>query len=93
MENTIGLFGIKMTFKNIINALIDEQSVENNHGVISQEDYDKFCREYVFDALKGKSFGAAFCAKFNVVDFLLLRDQPDDWAKDYIKNCGYVREK
>lgn len=77
--------------KKIADYLISSQAASEELARVSPEEYEQFCNEYVFDALRGKSFGRAFCERFNIVDFLLVRDQPDDWAKQYIRNCGYVR--
>ena len=61
---------------------------------ISQSRYDKFCNEYIFQALKtGDNFGLAFCKKFKIVDYILLRTPNINDAKRYIATTQYVRPK
>ena len=58
---------------------------------ISKSDYDLFCKEYVFEKLKGVNFGTAFQKRFGVRDRVLsmFRNQSDAMA--HIKYCGYIR--
>lgn len=61
---------------------------------ISKKLYDEFCRYYLFDAIKGLTFGQAFCKKFSISDNLLLYTiKNENAAKKYIKNSGYIEAK
>ena len=57
---------------------------------VSRKEYEVFCKEFVFEKLKGKSFGSAFCEKFNIDDYYLTR-YSDDTAKYHIEKLGYIR--
>lgn len=71
--------------------ILDECLTTNNKKQISKEDYDIFCREFVFEKLKGKKFGESFCEKFGYNNFM-LRDFSDGTAKRVIENMGYVKD-
>ena len=56
---------------------------------ISRIEYETFQREFIFQKLKGKSFGLAFCEKFDITDFI-LEHLSDNTAKYHIENLGYI---
>ena len=51
---------------------------------ISKQDYEVFCNEYIFDQLKGKNFGRAFCERFNVNDIVIKCLFDADIAREMI---------
>lgn len=57
---------------------------------VSREDYELFCKEYVFDQLKGLSFGQAFCKRFKIDD-ALINIVSNDTAKFHIEALGYIK--
>lgn len=57
---------------------------------ISKQDYELFCKEYIFDNLKGKSFGQAFCERFQIQDHL-INNVSNDTAKFHIEMLGYIK--
>ena len=57
---------------------------------ISTHEYEVFCKEYIFDQLKGKRFGSAFCEKFNVNDTVIHCLIDEDLAKEMIKE-NYIK--
>lgn len=60
--------------------------------IVSRAHYSAFCHAYLFDALRGLTFGQAFCKKFSIHDNLLIHTLRDEHsAQQYIKQCGYVR--
>lgn len=67
---------------------IDNDS--NKDKQITQQDYELFCKEFVFHKLKGKSFGFAFCEKFKFND-IFLKSLSDDTAKNHIEIFGYIK--
>lgn len=64
-------------------------SVRTTEQKVSRVDYDNFCKEFVFDQLKGKSFGAAFCERFNIVDYVLPEISNHN-SKSLIETLGYL---
>lgn len=60
-------------------------------STVSKYEYEIFCKEFVFDQLKGVSFGEVFCKRFNINDSTLPR-LSDDGAKFIIERSGYLTE-
>ena len=67
-----------------------EQLTGNSKKKISKNDYDIFCKEFVFEKIKGKSFGSAFCEKFGFND-IFIKGLSDSTAKDHIEKLGYIK--
>ena len=57
---------------------------------ISKEDYEIFRKEYMFEKLKGKTFGQAFCERFDVDDYF-LKNLSDKTARYHIEKLGYIK--
>ena len=58
---------------------------------ISKQDYEVFCKEYIFDQLKGKRFGQAFCERFDIVnDMVVNRLIDEDIAREMIEE-NYIQ--
>jgi hypothetical protein len=51
---------------------------------ISKQEYEIFCKEYIFDQLQGKRFGMAFCERFNVNDTVVKCLFDEDIAREMI---------
>lgn len=74
-------------FANIIGSLdISPKTTKT----ISKEDYETFRKEYMFERLKGKTFGQAFCEKFDMDDYF-LKNLSDKTAQYHIENLGYIK--
>ncbi len=58
---------------------------------ITSKQYEQFKKEFVFEKLKGKSFGGAFCEKFQISDYLLSNINNDDEAKFLIEKLDYIK--
>lgn len=76
------LFGMTQQLMNI---------AKTTAKTISRKKYDKFCNEYIFQAIKGESFGIAFCKKFNMIDYILLLSKNTNDAQRYISTTQYIR--
>lgn len=74
-----------------IYQILDECLTTTHTKQISKKDYDLFCKEFVFEKIKGKKFGEAFCDKFGYNNFM-LRNFSDETAIRTIKNMGYVKD-
>lgn len=61
----------------------------NKNKKISKKDYEEFCKEFVFDKLRGKSYGEAFCLKFGFKD-TILKNLTDESARFHIEKLGYI---
>lgn len=53
--------------------------------------YEQFKKEFVFDKLKGVSFGEAFCKKFSIVDNMLSNIKSETEADFLIRSLGYIK--
>jgi len=51
---------------------------------ISKSDYEIFCKEYIFENLKGLRFGEAFCKRFHIRSWTISKFS-DSWAKEHIE--------
>lgn len=67
-----------------------ESLTTNREKTISTVDYEIFCEEFIFDKLKGKSFGEAFCERFGFNNFF-LKALSDSTAKLHIEKLGYIK--
>jgi len=67
-----------------------KQLTSNNHKQISKKQYELFCKEFVFEKLKGIGFAESFCKKFKFND-TLLKNLSDTTAKYHIEMLGYIK--
>jgi len=51
---------------------------------ISKQEYEVFCKEYIFDQLRGKRFGRAFCERFNINDIVVKCLIDEDIVREMI---------
>jgi hypothetical protein len=71
-------------FDNMVKQL-EVQTLSKTHNLkITQQEFDDFCKEYIFEQLKGISLGYAFCEKYNESNFV-LSILPNESAKKHIK--------
>jgi hypothetical protein len=64
-------------------------------GKVSRKEYDRFCREYIFDVLANNvPFGVAFCERFDINDFLLnsILEEDIERCKRFIEESGYIND-
>lgn len=59
---------------------------------INRQDYEIFCKEFIFDKLRGDRFGKAFCKKFEIEDFLLANIKDEEDTKYLIEKLGYIHD-
>ena len=78
-----------MNFITTLAAL--EQLTGNSKKQISKQDYELFCKEFVFDKLKGKGFAESFCEKFEFNN-VFLKGLSDATAKNHIETLGYIKK-
>jgi len=78
-------------FGHMVTTLSSDAFKDNDFTPINHTDYDKFCKEYVFEKLKGINFGTAFQRKFGVRDRVLSMFGNQNDAMAHIKYCNYVK--
>lgn len=62
----------------------------NSEKKISMSEYEVFLKEFIFEKLQGKSFGQAFCERFDFND-TFLRALSDESARLHIEKLGYIK--
>lgn len=67
-------------FNHMISFLDDLPKV-----LVSKQDYEVFCKEYIFDQLRGKRFGKAFCERFHINDTVVTCLFDEDIAREMIE--------
>lgn len=77
-----------MNFNTALSGL--EQLTGNKNKQISKKQYELFCKEFVFEKLKGNSFAESFCKKFKFND-TFLKNLSDATAKYHIEMLGYIK--
>ena len=76
-------------FEQIVDFANSDSGPKN---LISQEDFDIWQKDVIWDALHGQRYGQSFCNRFGILDNLLYYttwppEQQDDYIKkNYVKN-------
>jgi hypothetical protein len=52
---------------------------------ISRGEYDVFCKEFIFDKLRGMTFGQSFCKRFNIHDTVLDLITDEEYTREHIE--------
>ena len=86
--------GLNNTFKQITEwlSIADRPDTTARVYSIPKTDYEQFCQKYIFEKLKGITFGKAFCRRFNLTDIVLLAMTSQTEAEKYIENCKYIKK-
>lgn len=71
--------------------VVDLPALSKKKKTVSKNEYEVFCREFIFDSLCGERFGQAFCKKFKINDNLLNLVSSDSEAKYLIEYLGYIK--
>ena len=69
----------------------DLKNLSKKKPTITYEQYEQFKKEFVFEKLKGKRFGKAFCEKFSLHDYVLSNMISDDEVDTIIRLMGYIK--
>lgn len=67
-----------------------ESLTTNSLKTVKKCDYETFCKEFIFEKLRGKKFGEAFCERFDFNSFI-LRNLSDENARFHIEKFGYIK--
>ncbi len=73
------------SFSHMISVLNNQPKI-----LISRQEYDVFDKEYIFEQLKGKRFGRAFCERFGITDPVVNCLVDEDIAREMI-NENYIQ--
>lgn len=80
---------MKLNFTTALAAL--EDLTNNRNKQITEQEYELFCKEFIFEKIKGLSFGQAFCERFEF-NGIFLKGLSDDLAKNHIEKLGYIKK-
>lgn len=72
-------------------ASLYQAPLSKQKKTITLEAYELFKKEFVFEKLKGVSFGEAFCKKFGIVDNMLSNIKSETEADFLIRSLGYIK--
>ena len=54
----------------MFDSMIHTLTVKSIQQNVSWEEYELFCREFIFDKLRGIKFGKAFCDRFDIINYI-----------------------
>lgn len=83
-----------------MNFSVAMQSLQSGHVwkqmkdrqiTISREEYDIFCKEFIFNKLAGEKFGQAFCKRFGIEDSAISILKSESFTKELIESLGYIK--
>ena len=72
-------------FGSMVTELSAEAYKDNDFDTISKDEYAIFCKEYIFEKLKGFNFGVAFQKRFGVRDRVLSMFSEQKDAMEHIE--------
>lgn len=79
------------SFNNIATQLMNCRfASKSDYPYIPREEYDNFCKEFIFAKLKDDTLGKAFCRTFNIIDYVLLLSSNDTFSMTHIEDKGYI---
>jgi hypothetical protein len=78
-------------FGHMVTALSRNAYKDNDFTHISKDEYEIFCKEYIFEKLKGVSFGVAFQKRFGIKDRVLSMFSEQSVCMTHIEYCKYVK--
>ena len=69
-----------------------DRTSQINRANITQEDYEQWRRDYIWEALHGIRYGQSFCNHFGITDnHLYYNNDGIEWANDYIRKTYLAR--
>ena len=78
-------------FGHMVTTLSRDAYKDNDFTPISKHEYEIFCKEYIFEKLKGVSFGVAFQKRFGIKDRVLTMFSEQSVCMTHIEYCKYVK--
>lgn len=58
-------------FKQMVQAMTEAPPADSGMK-ITQEQYDRWQKKYIFECLRGVKYGEHFCMHFGIVDYILI---------------------
>lgn len=56
-----------------------------SNTMVSETDWQIFCKEYIFEKLKGETLGSAFCKRFRIENWLISNMTDDNHTRLHIR--------
>jgi hypothetical protein len=72
-------------------VLVSDVFKDTEFDSITEEEFEMFLKEAVFEKLKGKKLGEIFAEKFGVKDRVLSIYRDDRDIIQHIRHCRYVK--
>ena len=74
-----------MSMTHLVQELMLAQHGRTAKEELTQESYDRWCHEYIFDAMKDLRFGQAFCNHFGITDNHVFYERDPEKCKAMIR--------
>ena len=58
---------------------------------VTREDYENFCKEFIFNSLRDEPFGESFCKRFGINDTTISILKDETFTKQLIESLGYIK--
>ena len=69
-----------------------DRTSQINRAIVTQEDYEQWKKDYIWEALHGIRYGQSFCNHFGITDnHLYYNNGGFDWADDYVRKTYLAR--
>ena len=66
--------------------MIAQVTADNaSNTMVSEADWQIFCKEYIFEKLKGDTLGSAFCKRFGIENWLISNMIDDNHTMLHIR--------
>lgn len=75
----------EIVFGSMSSGLLKDDEWPKDFPRITEQDYDQWQREYVWDALQDQRFGQSFCRAFGIKDFIVY------YERDWVRADAYIR--
>lgn len=71
---------------------VPEITTEDKDKVtVKRKDYESFCKEFIFNQLRGEHFGESFCKRFGISDTTISILKDEVFTKQLIESLGYIK--
>lgn len=80
----------EMWMRLITNSSWFPEAKENVKVTVSRQDYETFCKEFIFNSLKDEHFGESFCKRFGISDLTISILKDEHFTKQLIESLGYI---
>ena len=74
-----------MSIKGLVEELMLARHGRTAQEELTEESFEQWDHRFIFEALKGLSYGQAFCNYFGITDNILFYERDRDRARQHIR--------